>query len=1008
MKNLLLILCLLTCLSTYSQVSYTFTYQQQAGNPGGLNQEADFSASGWTILQLGGLTNNQWSSPVNLPFPFELFGQSFSQFRVSANGLLTFGSGNGDLSADNASLPTSLIPDHTIACFWESFTLNPPTSTNDFLQMKIFGTAPNRQCWIRWYSYEWGPASFAYFSVVLEEQGGVFHLVDHYSSINANLLSSTVGVQQNSGFAVQAGSNISLPSSGSDAIDNSYYTFTPYLIPPEDIQPVGFVGLEEEACGTESIPLQLRVTNQGQQAADTLEIGYALDGVVQASETVITNLGPGDSATIPFNQLLTLPDIGEYTLTAWASGVQDDNLSNDSLEAEISRSLLVDAFPYEEDFENGPAGWGVSGSNASWELGTPSLQGAASGTQAWATDLNGTYSPFERSFLAGPCMDFSGLPSDSWISFWLWWEAELNWDGLSLQASTDHGQSWNTLGYVGDGWYNSSFIGSLPGDEQTGWTGQSNGWKQLSLQLPSNLVGQGNVLLRFAFAANGSTQMQGFAIDRILIGTPPTVDLGADRFVCDGDALFVDASNALISWSNGSNADSLLIQHTGSGPIIDSLITVTLTNSLGLSRTDSIYLSVAAPINAQAAQVIPVRCQGEANGEIQLAIEGGTGPFSVVWSNGSTGLNPDDFPAGAYTALLSDANGCSGSLDTVSIGQPAILTLAENLTNLSCADDSSGAISLSASGGNGGYNWLWNTGDTVANLSNLDAGTYEVSLQDSRGCEIQATFNLTAPDALVASADVFQASCVLSTNGSISLSLDGGTPPYDVQWAHGDTGQQVTELGIGSYTATVQDANGCELQTASFEISSQDSLPEAGFSWTVSLNELSLTDSSSGAETHAWNFGDGTISSEVSPLHIYADIGLYEVQQIVLNACGTDTLSEFIRIDSLGIVDTTQTDTSGTDTTTSTSLFTAAGLDIQVFPNPSNGQLTVVIPLQKGPQRAYLQLFDFKGIEVYAQDLGMISQRTRIQIPRNVSPGQYYLRIQMRDQTYGIPLVLRY
>ena len=140
-----------------------------------------------------------------IPFHFEFYGDTVSQYKVSQNGLLTFEIQSKLRPGANSNLPAGL-PNKTIAAFWDAFTGSSPTGSNDAIYTQTFGTAPNRQLWIKWYSFEMGnpAASYNYFACVLEETTHKIHLVDmNYHSTPD--ISATVGLQHNSSHAHQYG-----------------------------------------------------------------------------------------------------------------------------------------------------------------------------------------------------------------------------------------------------------------------------------------------------------------------------------------------------------------------------------------------------------------------------------------------------------------------------------------------------------------------------------------------------------------------------------------------------------------------------------------------------------------------------------------------------------------------------------------------------------------------------------------------------------------------------------
>lgn len=199
----------------------------------------------------------------------------------------------------------------------------------------------------------------------------------------------------------------------------------------------------------------------------------------------------------------------------------------------IAGAQTISTFPYLEDFENGNGGW-TPGGVGSWALGTPAkptINSAASGTNAWVTGgLTGLYIPNANSFVESPEFDFTSLQQPI-IQLNIWWNSEFSWDGAVLQSSTNGGASWQNIGSFGDpnNWYNDNTINGNPGGQQEGWTGQggngSGGWVVAKNDMNS-LIGQSSVKLRIAFGSDASVQGEGFAFDDILIFDLKAKDLG--------------------------------------------------------------------------------------------------------------------------------------------------------------------------------------------------------------------------------------------------------------------------------------------------------------------------------------------------------------------------------------------------------------------------------------------------------------------------------------------------
>jgi hypothetical protein len=227
---------LVVTMGAKAQWTYTVNYMQNAGNPGSiynLSNDAPGTA-GWTSCGLAAsLSANAWSPAVTIPFAFDFYGTPVTQFKVSANGLLTFdASVTGTPPNANQNLPSATLPNNTICVMWDEFTSAPPIGPNDFVYYRVFGSAPNRQVWVYWYSYEIGnpSLSFQYMAAVLEETTNKVFVVDTYGNATP-LMTSTVGVQLNSSSATQFGlNNIAQAGNGTSIADNDYWVFQPLLM----------------------------------------------------------------------------------------------------------------------------------------------------------------------------------------------------------------------------------------------------------------------------------------------------------------------------------------------------------------------------------------------------------------------------------------------------------------------------------------------------------------------------------------------------------------------------------------------------------------------------------------------------------------------------------------------------------------------------------------------------------------------------------------------------------
>src|SRR6185436_5228406 len=139
--------------------------------------------------------------------------------------------------------------------------------------------------------------------------------------------------------------------------------------------------------------------------------------------------------------------------------------------------------------------------------------------------------------------------------------------------------------------------------------------------------------------------------------------------------------------------------------------------------------------------------------------------------------------------------------------------------NIGCNGNTDGSIDLTPTGGTSPYTYNWSNGETTEDLSGLGAGTYSVTLTDANSCTATASVILTEPEPLTAPtvSSTFNGGnnigCNGNTDGSIDLTPTGGASPYTYNWNNGETTEDVSGLGAGTYTVTLTDANGCTATT---------------------------------------------------------------------------------------------------------------------------------------------------------------------------------------------------
>jgi large repetitive protein len=190
-----------------------------------------------------------------------------------------------------------------------------------------------------------------------------------------------------------------------------------------------------------------------------------------------------------------------------------------------------------------------------------------------------------------------------------------------------------------------------------------------------------------------------------------------------------------------------------------------------------------------------VLCKGQSNGTATVTANGGTTPYTYLWSAAaqSTAM-ASGLAAGTYTVTVTDGNMCK-STKSVTITEPADLTATFAKVNIFCAGATNASITVTPTGGTSPYTYAWspvNVGSTEAGgvISGLNAGSKMITVTDANGCTFSFTTPISSPTAITAGVTVTAPTCFGGTNGSALFKATGGATPniYKYNWG--------TPLGI--------------------------------------------------------------------------------------------------------------------------------------------------------------------------------------------------------------------
>ena len=281
------------------------------------------------------------------------------------------------------------------------------------------------------------------------------------------------------------------------------------------------------------------------------------------------------------------------------------------------------------------------------------------------------------------------------------------------------------------------------------------------------------------------------------------------------------------SWNNGQTTS--IINNLAAG---NYTVNVTDVNSCS-SNPSQITVTVNQPsiLNSNTNIINHSSCAGSqtaANGEAEVIANGGTSPYTYLWSTGSSSSNISLLFPGIYTVDVIDNNGCI-TTDTAIINPGTNPILDITVNNVSCHGANDGMMITSATSGTPPYLFSADGGNTFVpfgtNFGPTGQASYFITVVDNDGCTDSDSIFVNEPDELlVSSFNVQNVLCYDSANGEITANVTGGTPGYSYLWNNGQTTQTAVNLLPSIYYVTVTDSMNCSVTSTNQVITQPDSL----------------------------------------------------------------------------------------------------------------------------------------------------------------------------------------
>ena len=241
-------------------------------------------------------------------------------------------------------------------------------------------------------------------------------------------------------------------------------------------------------------------------------------------------------------------------------------------------------------------------------------------------------------------------------------------------------------------------------------------------------------------------------------------------------------------------------------------------------QSASFIVEESEPLNYGLYAVPNSSCGGNAMGKIMITGLTGTPPYSYLWTTSATGSTVTGLTAGIYSVDVTDYYGCVLTKTATIVDVPPIGLGIFTATEPTCFS-ADGVLTIQITGGTAPYYYSASTGQVVVqyptswSISGLSPGNYSFQVTDAALCTIVVGTTLTSPNGITSVSISTQGSTCSSSEGSITVSVNGGSSPYIytliypggnvLNVSNNQTTQLFSNLSSGTYGVSVQDQSGC-------------------------------------------------------------------------------------------------------------------------------------------------------------------------------------------------------
>lgn len=342
---------------------------------------------------------------------------------------------------------------------------------------------------------------------------------------------------------------------------------------------------------------------------------------------------------------------------------------------------------------------------------------------------------------------------------------------------------------------------------------------QMSASIPSGSIFQaGNTTVTYTFSDIDGNETEEEFIITVLDTIKPTINN------CPIDTIF--SCQNQVFWTVPTATDNCtptaLINTTNPNynpgdnfPIGATNFQYIFTDTSGNSSICNVVVYVYPPLTSNTSSTI-VSCAGGNDGTATVSPTNGLAPYTYAWNTIPTQptATATNLTVGTYEVTITDANGCT-STESVTVNEPtAIFTNVSLNNNVNCNGANDGSATVVATGGTAPFTYLWDNGELTATANQLNGGMRFVTVTDANGCTKLDSISIFEPAIMGSTLTIDSLSCnqLLGqpNDGKIVAMALNGLAPYTYQWTNNvSTTQTADNLGAGTYSVTITDANGC-------------------------------------------------------------------------------------------------------------------------------------------------------------------------------------------------------